>query len=276
MQNSSILLPAWNKTTIWYKTTIVRIFSLIIAELLPNKIFDNGTFSLKNKIIPTDHNLQQFLKGVIWDMDGVLIDSMEIHFKIWEQVFSEYNAGFARKDFNRHFGTTNLETIQKVLGNKLSFKESCDLAERKQLLFEKQAVTEAQLIPGVDQWLQYFFDSNIPQAVASSNAQRFIEAVAENKNISRFFQALVSAEGLASKPDPAVFLESARLINAKPDFCLVFEDAVAGVEGAKRAGMKCIAITTTNPATALNKADLIIPSFSALTQTQLLELVAFK
>jgi HAD superfamily hydrolase (TIGR01509 family) len=230
---------------------------------------------LKNKNIPTDQPLQQFLKGVIWDMDGVLIDSMEIHFKIWEQIFSEFDVRFARKDFNRHFGTTNQETIQTVLGNKLSFKESRDLAEKKQLLFEQQAITEAQLIPGVDKWLQFFFDRNIPQAVASSNAQRFIEAVAENKGISHFFKTMVSAEGLASKPDPAVFLESARLINAKPDCCLVFEDAVAGVEGAKRAGMKCIAITTTNSADALKKADLIIPNFPALTQTHLKKLVAF-
>jgi beta-phosphoglucomutase len=235
----------------------------------------NGTISLKNKIISTDHNLQQYLKGVIWDMDGVLIDSMEIHFKIWEQIFSEYNVGFARKDFNRHFGTTNLETIQTVLGNKLSFKESRALAEKKQLLFEQQAITEAQLIPGVDQWLQFFYERNIPQAVASSNAQRFIEAVAENKKISHFFKTLVSAEGLASKPDPAVFLESARLISARPESCLVFEDAVAGVEGAKRAGMKCIAITTTNSEAALKKADLIIPSFSALTQAQLQNLMAY-
>ncbi len=218
-------------------------------------------------------NLKNFLQGVIWDMDGVLIDSMELHYKIWKQVFSEYNVEFDRKDFNRHFGTTNLETIQTVLGKKLSFKESLALAEKKQQLFEQQAISEAQLIPGVNRWLQFFFDHDIPQAVASSNAQRFIEAVVKNKNISHFFQTLVSAENLASKPDPAVFLESARLIKAKSNLCLVFEDAVAGVEGAKRAGMKCIAITTTNSRAALVKADLIIPSFSALTEAQILKLM---
>ena len=208
-------------------------------------------------------------------MDGVLIDSMELHFKIWEQVFSEYKVEFARKDFNRHFGTTNLETIQTVLGNKLSFKESLKLAEKRQHLFEQQAITEAQLIPGAVQWLQFFFDCDIPQAIASSNAQRFIEAMVKHQNISHFFHTLVSAEGLASKPDPAVFLESARCINTQTSRCLVFEDAVAGVEGAKKAGMKCIAITTTNSPTALVKADLIIPSFSALTQVQILKLMAF-
>jgi len=234
-----------------------------------------GMISLSKKIHSADKNLQERLKGVIWDMDGVLIDTMELHFRIWKQVFSEYKVEFARKDFNRHFGTTNLETIQTVLGNKLSLKESLKLAEKRQRLFEQQAITEAQLISGVYQWLQFFFDCGIPQAIASSNAQRFIEAVAKHLNINPFFHALVSAENLASKPDPAVFLESARCINAEPSYCVVFEDAIAGVEGAKKAGMKCIAITTTNPATALVKADLIIPSFSALSQVQILKLMSF-
>jgi len=240
-----------------------------------NTSLDKGTISLNKTIIPVDQNLQKFLRGVIWDMDGVLIDSMELHFKIWKRIFSEYEVDFARKDFNRYFGTTNLETIQTVLGNKLSFKESLKLAEKRQHLFEKQAITEAQLIPGAVQWLQFFFDSGIPQAIASSNAQRFIEAVVKHMNINDFFYALVSAEGLASKPDPAMFLESARRINAQPSHCLVFEDAIAGVKGAKKAGMKCIAITTTNSPTVLVKADLIIPSFSALTQVQILKLMAF-
>jgi len=205
-------------------------------------------------------------------MDGVLIDSMELHFKIWKQLFSEYKVDFARKDFNRHFGTTNLETIQTVLGNKLTLKESLKLADKRQYLFEQQAITEAQLIPVAYQWLQFFFDCGIPQAIASSNAQHFIEAVVKHLDINDFFQALVSAEGLASKPDPAVFLESARRMKAQSSHCLVFEDAVVGVEGAKKAGMKCIAITTTNSASSLLKADLIISSFSDLTKAQLFNL----
>lgn len=230
---------------------------------------------LSKKMPSADKSLQERLKGVIWDMDGVLIDSMELHFRIWKQVFSEYRVEFVRQDFNRHFGTTNLETIQTVLGNKLSLKESLQLAEKKQRLFEQIAITESHLIPGAYPWLQYFFNCGVPQAIASSNAQRFIEAVVKHLNIHHFFHALVSAENLASKPDPAVFLESARSINAKPGDCVVFEDAVAGVEGAKNAGMKCIAITTTNPPTALLKADLIIPSYSALSKIQILKLMAF-
>jgi HAD superfamily hydrolase (TIGR01509 family) len=244
-------------------------FYLIIKSL------DKETISLNKTKTPADPNLQKFLQGVIWDMDGVLLDSTELHFKIWKQIFSEFGVDYSRENFIRLFGMTNLETIQTVLGKKLSLKESLELAKKRQQLFMKQVTTKVRMIPGAVQWLQFFFDRNIPQVIASSNAQRFIEFIVKQLNINDFFQALVSAEDLASKPNPAVFLESARRLNAQPRHCLVFEDAVAGIEGAKKAGMKCIAITTTNSPDVLEKADLIIPSFSALTQAQILQLMAF-
>jgi HAD superfamily hydrolase (TIGR01509 family) len=217
-----------------------------------------------------NQDLIEILHGVIWDMDGVLIDTMEIHFNVWQKVFYKYGVVFDRKNFNRHFGTTNLETITIVLGTRLSREESIMLADKKQELFEQQAIKEAQLIPGVRQWLRFFKDREIPQAVASSNAQRFIESVSAHLGIDIFFQTIISAENLVSKTDPAVFLESARQIHAVPPRCLVFEDAVAGIEGAKRAGMKCIAITTTNSQNVFSKADLIIRRFSDLSPEQLI------
>jgi beta-phosphoglucomutase len=220
-----------------------------------------------------DWNLDNSLQGVIWDMDGVLIDSMEIQFDVWRNIFQSYGVDFQRKDFNRHFGTTNLETIQFVLGDRLTAEESIVLADKKQSVFEKIALQQAKLIPGVTRWLEFFEQQNIPQAIASSNAQRFIEAITAHLDISSYFRAIVSAENLASKPDPSVFLESARRIQAEPSRCLVFEDAMAGVEGARRAGMKCIAITTTNPPSALTTADLTIAEFSALSSDQFLKLM---
>lgn len=218
-------------------------------------------------------NLHDYLKGVIWDMDGVLIDSMEIQFNIWQNIFQGYGVLFERKDFNRHFGTTNLETIRVVLGDRLTVEESIALANKKQSVFEKVALQKAQLIPGVKKWLRFFNHLKIPQAIASSNAQRFIEAISARLKISPYFKAIVSAENLASKPDPAVFLESARRIQAEPSNCLVFEDALAGIEGAHRAGMKCIAIATTNPSSALEKSDLVISDFSTLSPDQILKIM---
>lgn len=217
-----------------------------------------------------DNILEKILHGVIWDMDGVLIDSMEIHFNVWQEIFSKLGVPFERKLFNRHFGTTNLETIRIVLGDRFSHQEALALAEKRQALFEQAALHQTQLIPDVKQWLEFFQQNQIPQAVASSNAQQFIKSIADHLKISLFFNAIVSAENLASKPDPAVFLETARRMRVTPSHCLVIEDAVTGVEGARRAGMKCIAVATTTPASALSAADLVISSFSALSTDQLL------
>jgi len=207
-------------------------------------------------------------------MDGVLIDSMEYQFEVWQAIFREYGVVFDRANFNRHFGTTNLQTIQKTLGDRITLEEAVALAERKQVISEQQSIQRARLVPGVDRWLQYFQDASIPQAVASSNTQSFIEATARQLNIDLFFTTLVSAEGLASKPDPAVFLEAARRMHASPSQCLVVEDAIAGVEGARRAGMKCLAVATTNPAAALQAADLVVVDFASLHEKQILELMS--
>lgn len=218
--------------------------------------------------------LAAILEGVIWDMDGVLIDSLEYQFEVWRDIFAEYGVNFDRANFNRHFGTTNLRTIQVTLGDKLTLEEALALSDRKQAISEGKAVEKARLIPGVLRWLQFFKECGIPQAVASSNTQNFIEATAKQLDIDQYFDALLSAEGLASKPDPAVFLETARLLKVDAHKCLVVEDAVAGVEGARRAGMKCLAVTTTNSAEALRAADLVVADFDSLRVEQLVALMA--
>jgi HAD superfamily hydrolase (TIGR01509 family) len=218
------------------------------------------------------HSLRQVLKGVIWDMDGVLIDSMEIHFAIWKEFFTPYQVAFTRRDFNRHFGTTNLQTILTTLGDRVNHREAIALSNQKQALFEQQAIQQVKLIPGVKNWLEKFQSMGIPQAVASSNTQGFIESVAGHLKINHFFKAMISAEGLESKPHPQVFLEAAKRIHADPSRCLVIEDAVAGVEGAKRAGMRCLAVTTTNPASALSGADLILNGFEQLHEELVINL----
>ena len=217
-------------------------------------------------------SLNQLLEGIIWDMDGVLIDSMEIHFTIWKEFFTPYQVEFNRQDFNRHFGTTNLQTILTTIGDRVNHQQAIALSNKKQALFEKQAIQQVKLIPGVKNWLAKFQSMGIPQAVASSNSQGFIEAVAKHLKIDQFFNTMISAEGLKSKPHPQVFLECAKRIHADPARCLVVEDAVAGVEGAKRAGMRCLAITTTNPALDLRQADLILPGFEQLKEEHIMVL----
>ena len=110
----------------------------------------------------------------------------------------------------------------------------------------------------------FFPKWGVKQAVASSAPQANIDALLDELGIRSFFQVEASGATLKGKPDPAVFLLAAQLLGVEPAHCLVIEDAVAGVEAARRARMKCIAVETTNPAEKLSGADVVLKDLSLL------------
>jgi HAD superfamily hydrolase (TIGR01509 family) len=135
-----------------------------------------------------------------------------------------------------------------------------EISSRKERQFRQDVHGKVQLLPGVRSWLQLARDLGYAQAVASSAPQDNIDLLLDELDVCHFFQAVVSAEYMPGKPDPSVFLEAARRLNVDPKDCLVIEDAIAGVEAARRANMKCLAVTNTNPAEALAKADWVVAS----------------
>jgi beta-phosphoglucomutase-like phosphatase (HAD superfamily) len=143
---------------------------------------------------------------------------------------------------------------------------------------------QVQPLPGVRKWLERLQTENLPgnggernlvrSVIASSAPQANIEVLIEEMGLKPYFYALVSGANMPGKPDPAVFLEAARQIEMLPEKCIVVEDALAGVEGAKRAGMKCVAVTTTNPAKALQAADIVVDRLDELAEDAFRKLVS--
>ena len=119
------------------------------------------------------------------------------------------------------------------------------------------------LLSGV-RWLGRLQDAGVRQAVASSAPPANIDQLIDGLALRPYFQAVVSTWGMAGKPDPGVFLEAARQVGVPPTRCLVVEDAIAGVTAAKRAGMACLAVTTTNTRAALAEADRVVDSLEEL------------
>jgi len=133
---------------------------------------------------------------------------------------------------------------------------------------------KAKLLPGVLKWLRQFQAWGIKQAIASSAPPKNIEVLVAELKIEDYFDAVVSGFDLAGKPNPDIFLKAVKTIQVHPENCIVIEDAIAGVEGAKRAGMKCIAVTTTNHANALGKADCIFKDLGEMKKETFLSLLA--
>jgi len=210
--------------------------------------------------------------AIIWDMDGVLVDTGEFHYQSWKQTFDELDVPFSKEQFRETFGMNNAGILEIICGEKLTPEKEQRISEHKEELFREAVEGKAKLLPGVENALKNFSKWNLKQAIASSAPPKNIEVLVKELKIGEYFDATVSGFDISGKPDPGVFLKTARELKVEPERCVVIEDAVAGVEGAKNAGMKCIAVTTTNTTEALSKADLIFDSLEELKQRTLLTL----
>jgi len=202
-------------------------------------------------------------KGAIFDVDGVLIDTAYIHFLSWREVFKKYNINFTFNDFKSKIdGLPRERGIIKILPN-ISDKEVKKIAKEKQKYFiyflNKNKIKK---IKGAKKILFLLKKSKIKLAIASSSKNAKINLL--KSGFYHFFD--IDAKGSEikrGKPHPDIFLKAAKLLKLKPEECIVFEDAQAGVDAAKNAGMKCIGIVKDK--NKLKNADLIIRDFSRIT-----------
>ena len=208
----------------------------------------------------------QKIRAVLWDMDGVLADTGEVHYQSWMKTLGGAGIPFDRETFRRTFGMNNSGLLEFTLGYPLESDRLNEISERKEAIFRQEIRGRVRLFPGAKEWLERLRGSGIRQAVASSAPQENIEVLVDELGIRLYFDALVSAYHMPGKPDPAVFLEAARQLHTPPQNCLVVEDAIAGVEAARRAGMRCIAVTNTNPPEALSAADVIVESLEEVKE----------
>jgi len=207
------------------------------------------------------------LKAILWDMDGVISDSGEAHYLAWQALFAEREGQITREQFEHTFGMANPEILGALLGPGISDSEIVELARRKEQLFRERIPEHVRLLPGVSEWLHQARSSGIRSVVASSGEMANIVATLTALGISNYFDAIVSGAFLPkSKPDPAIFLQAATSVGASANEVLVIEDGIVGVEAARRAGMRCVAVTTTHSAEKLSGADLVVDSLLDLSE----------
>lgn len=206
------------------------------------------------------------VRGVLWDMDGVLVDTGQAHFESWQQVLEELGVPFSRADFERTFGMNNAGILALLLDQELTAEEIRAVGDRKERQFRQLVKGNARPLPGVLDWLARLRRLGIRQAIASSAPQENIDVLVDELGLRDYFDAMVSGATLPGKPHPDVFLEAAQRIGARPDACVVVEDAIAGVQAARNAGMRCIAVTTTNSADKLAAADVVVDGLDQLSE----------
>lgn len=203
--------------------------------------------------------------GVLWDMDGVIVDSGDAHYLSWQKSLKRHDLPCTREFFDETFGMNNRGIISLLLKREATDEEVEAIGGLKEELFRQDVKGNLSPLPGVVEWLDRFNEAGYPQAVASSAPQENIDVIVDGLGLRASFKALVSGSTLPGKPDPSTFLLAAKRLGTPPELCLVIEDAKVGVQAAKAAGMRCLAVCTTHSAGELAQADLVIKGLDDLT-----------
>lgn len=206
--------------------------------------------------------------GLIWDLDGTLIDSVDHHWKAWQRTMPRVGICFTYQQFVADFGKRNSTIIRSYLGEHLSLEECEEVAVIKEQEY-RDLVRERgiQFLPGAAAALDRFRSAGFLQALGTSAPWGNIDAVLDVLPLKEKLEALVSSEEVANgKPFPDVFLKAADKLGLSPWDCAVVEDAPAGIEAAKAAGMLSIGVLTTHPHL---EGDLVLPSLDQLNVLQI-------
>jgi HAD superfamily hydrolase (TIGR01509 family) len=215
------------------------------------------------------------MEAVIFDMDGVLIDSEPLHFEVDQLVLRKLNIPEGKSYLERFVGYTNpamWQIIKKEFSIESTIEELIDLQMTVKLSYLEQSNYEA--IEGIKELLEELKSFNVPIAIASSSPRIFIESVIKKIQIVDYFQDWISGEEVPkSKPEPDVFLKAAELLNVNPERCIVIEDSKSGTIAAKSAGMKCIGYKNLNSGNQdLSKANLVVNRISEISYKRMKEL----
>lgn len=214
-------------------------------------------------------------RAVIFDMDGVLVDSEPFHVQNEKRMFRKLGLDISDEEHSRYMGTATDVMWEQIIRER---KLTLDVAETTRQTIQQeipyfQSLEKIEPMPGLVNLLEKLQESGIPMAVASSSDKAIIDIILEKSGLRKYFSHFVSSSEIGkSKPAPDVFLHAAGLLGVLPENCLVFEDSTNGIKAAKAAGMYCIAYSGGDSGHQdQTKADRRISDFNELDFNNLLK-----
>lgn len=212
--------------------------------------------------------------GVIFDMDGVLVDSYQAHFASWSRLYEELGVSYSEADFAADFGRTSRDILRRRFSEDFPLEEIRKLDERKESLFRDELQDSFPTMEGAVELIDALAADGFLMAVGSSGPPENIALCLEKLDCREKFAAVVTGADVSrGKPDPQVFELAASRLGLSADSCAVVEDAVHGVEAANRAGMLSIGMTGTVERDRLASAELVVDCLRELSPSQIRDLI---
>lgn len=205
-------------------------------------------------------------RGVIFDLDGVLVDTAWAHKQSWYDLAEKEGFSMSDEFFYTTFGMQNYQIIPMLLGREVNGQEVDRLSERKEQRYRELVGEGLTLTDGAKELLDDLKSNGFLLAIGSSAPRANLNLILTRLGLGTALEACVTKEDVArGKPAPDTFLKAAEKLSLSPHGCAVVEDAVQGVEAGKAAGMRVVAVTTTRDRTALAGADMVVDSLKELT-----------
>ena len=199
-------------------------------------------------------------------MDGTIVNSLPFHKLAWIETFKKRGKDFTDDDFKWANGRRNEEIIPHFMGQNLSWKEVNLIANEKEATFRRFVKENIKALPGTVELIHSLATAKMQLALVSSTPKENIELITKTLGIKKYFSLFINGDDVKEgKPSPQAFLLAAKNLGVEPKNCVVMEDAIVGVQAAKRAGMYCIAITNTYPREAIAEADIVVNSLEEIT-----------
>jgi beta-phosphoglucomutase len=212
--------------------------------------------------------------ALIFDMDGVLVDSNPFHLEKWVQFLNQHSIAFEPERLPKLIlGQRNDTALRHFFGQDLSVETSRKLGAELEEEFRKSFQSHTKPLPGLRDLIDACRGEGIPMAVASSAILKNVDFVVDALGFREYFKTIVSGDDVSRpKPDPEIYLKAAQQLGLEPQDCVAFEDSFVGIESATGAAMKCVAIASSfdiDELKAHTHADLAVHSFNEVTLAKL-------
>ncbi len=215
----------------------------------------------------TNNEKNKFNFAVVFDMDGVIVDSNPVHVVALKQYCQKLGLSLSEEFMEKNiFGRTNRDWLYNVFQGNITEEEIRYHSEEKERLFRKLFEPIIKPVKGLVDFLKLLKANRIRIALATSAIAANVDFVLEKTCTKEFFDLVVDESFVnEGKPDPEIYLKTAQLLELPPGKCVVFEDSFSGVEAARRAGCKVVAVTTTHRAHEFQNVDIIINNFDDIS-----------
>lgn len=212
--------------------------------------------------------------GVIFDVDGVLLDSYQMHFECWMSLAEEDGIVITESEFRSLFGRRGREIARQVWGPEFPEQQVVSIHRRKQALYRESLQRNLPVMDGAVQLIDGLVEAGLVLAVGSSAPPANVEMTLERLDRRQAFSAIVTGSDVTrGKPDPRVFLLAAQRMGLEPSHCAVIEDAPVGIAAAVTGGMTAIALLGTAPADRFTRAHLVVNSLHQLSPKRIADLI---